>query len=375
MRVKQLLRQIIRSRIGNRVSGAMLQLATRANPELLLRPTQAADAAYPLEVPARVAATIDMIPTESTWRERRFLYRYFADHWIGQNDVVEVGPFLGGTTRGIALGMLDNPRLSQSARLRTFDRFHSYHTFAGLRERLQPLIDAGTLLPDALDSGDVSVDFLEIFNVIHGSTPYSRILEASSRPLPDFRSETTAQRQYLTLSEPTSAAFVDGCKSWFGTKYFMIEVAKVATPGAVIVFQDFGCRTCFWVTAFAELFDDHLRLFARVDDTYAFSIIKPITPEEIENRFPDHPEQIGSGAFKRLYDNLVRKDKQAGDAHGAFIHRIHTAAALAYIGDKSEAAAILHDLAGTALSRDERVLLKEAQVSPTYSPTGVVTLP
>ena len=70
---------------------------------------------------------IDKIPTQTTRREREFLFNFFANQWSGTGDVVEVGPFLGGTTRMIALGMISNPRFGNDS-LHTFDKFDGYLT-------------------------------------------------------------------------------------------------------------------------------------------------------------------------------------------------------------------------------------------------------
>src|SRR5688500_7215482 len=45
-----------------------------------------------------VGAQLDAIPSETTPGERRFLYHFFSEMWKGQGHVLEVGPFLGGTT-------------------------------------------------------------------------------------------------------------------------------------------------------------------------------------------------------------------------------------------------------------------------------------
>ena len=73
-----------------------------------------------------VAADLDSLPSETTPSERRFIYNYFAHWWPGEHDVLEIGPFLGGTTRAIGYGMLANHRRKPSTRLHTYDRFRLY---------------------------------------------------------------------------------------------------------------------------------------------------------------------------------------------------------------------------------------------------------
>lgn len=44
----------------------------------------------------------DEIPTETTLGERKFLFNFFAQIWKGHYHVLEIGSFLGGSTRAIA---------------------------------------------------------------------------------------------------------------------------------------------------------------------------------------------------------------------------------------------------------------------------------
>jgi hypothetical protein len=62
------------------------------------------------DVPDEVGAALDAIPSETCPLERRYLYRLFSTFWDPSGDVLEVGPFLGGTTRAIAMGMMHHSR-------------------------------------------------------------------------------------------------------------------------------------------------------------------------------------------------------------------------------------------------------------------------
>ena len=53
---------------------------------------------------------VDELVSAASVNERRFLLRFASTFWDGEGDVFENGPLLGGTTRGLALGMLANPR-------------------------------------------------------------------------------------------------------------------------------------------------------------------------------------------------------------------------------------------------------------------------
>jgi hypothetical protein len=138
-------------------------LLARANPALLSRivGTQKVGARVPVAVSPQIESMLREIPSEATLRERRFLYHFFRQVWSGQNSVIEIGPFLGGTTRAIALGMRDNARLSPEAQLLTFDRFSQYYDVKTLMSRLEPLMARGVLTRHDFQNLDDQVEFFD----------------------------------------------------------------------------------------------------------------------------------------------------------------------------------------------------------------------
>ncbi len=53
---------------------------------------------------------IDEIPTETTIGERKFLFNFFAQIWRGEYHILEIGSFLGGSTRAICVGDASQPK-------------------------------------------------------------------------------------------------------------------------------------------------------------------------------------------------------------------------------------------------------------------------
>lgn len=369
--VRQFFKGALRDELGTKLIEKVVRLASKFVPNMA---SPRRIGAYSMHVSERIANLIDAIPSETSQKERRFLYRYFADQWAGNGNVVEVGPFLGGTTRAIALGMLNNPRRLPRSKLVTFDRFHSYYSPDAMTAFVQPLIDGGQLSVEDLQHSGESVDFLTIFTAIHAAEPYWELVETSSLPLPDRRADLNRRQEFMTIQGEVGAAFIDGCKSWFATKYFMQQIAPHCRPGTPLLFQDYRCRTCFWISAFVEVFRDNLRLFAQVGDTHAFILTKPIGPKEIDARFPDEPMGFLEHQLVALFDRLIATERARQDHHGAFIHELHKAAALAYIGRKDEARALLANLETAKLWSYQRHLLKLAWIAPTYTPDGDVLL-
>jgi hypothetical protein len=263
-----------------------------------------------------------------------------------------------------------------SARLHTFDRFHGYYDQASLIRFLDPLIRAGVLDRFDLESVGDSGDFMRIFERIHGGHDYYQRVVPCSKTLPDKPEDLTNGHDYLCLPEESlvSAVFVDGCKSWYGTKHFMREVAKAAMSGAHVIFQDYGWYTCFWISAFVELLRDSFELLAYVDTTYAFSLTKPLTWEAIEKRFPDRPSDLGEHKLAEVFDRLIEEATFRHDYFAAVRHTLQKAGALAYVGNKRRAREIIAALERKRWAAGHRSVIAAASESPTYSPDGRVLL-
>jgi hypothetical protein len=195
-----------------------------------------------------------------------------------------------------------------------------------------------------------------------------------NRPVPDKPEYTDGA--YFALPEGTKsdAVFVDGCKSWFGTKFFMREVSKVVDSGNYFIFQDYGHYTCFWIPAFIETFRDHFELLSYVDDTYTFVLVEPLRIEDIDQRFPDAPHGFTASEFSVLFDRLADEAATREDYFAVARHAMQKAAALAYIDKKSESRAVLNQLARQPWALSQRKVIKRALRSPTYTPDGEIFL-
>ena len=279
----------------------LLRLIGRLNPDLLFStlPEQ-----FPLAADKSLASQLDEIPSETSPAERRFLYRYFSMLWRGDDDVIEIGPFLGGTTRAIALGMCANPLASPGAKLYTYDRFHGYYDITRLKDCLAPLVMHGLLEQSDLSALNDAAEFMDIFRKIHAPYEYYERIVPVSSELPSRVEDLKDAARYFHIGEDirTEAVFVDGCKSWFGTKHFMSEVSKAARRGATFIFQDYGWHTCFWIPAFLELLKDHFMLVGRIHTTYVFTITKSLDIAAISARFPDTPQEVGAADLVKLFD-------------------------------------------------------------------------
>ena len=356
---------------ANELLAAALRSASRADPTLggaraRLMPRAAR---VPLESASPAPAlSLDEIPSETSEAERRFLFTFFAGIWSGAADAVEIGPYLGGTTRAIALGMLANPARGDAARLHVFDRFAEYHEPAELLRQLEPLFEAGLLAPGVRTSIARSGSFADVFDALHAATPYAELIDARAKPLPDVPEER-GREDVFELGDvgPVEAFFVDGCKSWYATKHFALHAAGAATPGAWMIFQDYGWYTCFWLPVLTHALGDALALRAYVDSTYAFQLTRPLEREAVERRFADAPEGMD---LDRPFVELVAGAVERGDRRAEVVHELQHAAALAYVGKPDRAREMIARARRRYRLSGFRSMIDAAASAPTYRPGG-----
>jgi hypothetical protein len=311
------------------------------------------------------------IPSETTIAERVYLYRYFQGLWDGQGNVIEIGPFLGGTTRAIAWGMSRNPRLSADARLHTFDRFGEYYSPAQKRSLIEPMVRAGVFSIAQADRLCETPGFLNLFEAIHSPHAYHGLVTVHSSPLPDFPEEIDQATTFALFENDTDlgALFVDGCKSWASTHYAMRFLLPRLRINAPVIFQDHGWYTCFWISAFVYALRDVLEWQAYTDSTYAFQLKSAISADEIARRFAKTPREMGESFFKKANAFLYERSQQFKDRRGMLIAQLHHVAALATLNRKPEAARILKKINGRDFP-EFAGMIQGCSKSPTYLPGG-----
>ncbi|MCB0344526.1 MAG: hypothetical protein KDD66_05400 [Bdellovibrionales bacterium] len=319
------------------------------------------------------------VPGEVSERERFFLYNFISTVWSGSKPILELGPFLGASTKAIALGMLANPRFNHNVKFYTYDRFGAYYKPQPLLKKLEPLTSRGALsdtLVSKLQAADETSlpDFLEIFNEIHSGEDYWNILEVARSSLPGTR-QREAETDNIFVADPSmefEILFIDGCKSWYGTKYFMLEMCKCTKPGAFFLSQDYGWKSCFWLPAFWYVMKDCFQLVANLDTTYMFQLVKPLDPERINSTFPDDPEQYSAEDYGKIFNLTIQEAANRCDMHGLVTAYLQHVAALAYIGEKELARKILVQLEREPFTKMNPYArwIKQSFDAPTYYPDG-----
>lgn len=324
--------------------------------------------------PRQFAAKLDLflsqIPTETSLSERRLLYRLFREQWDGRGAVVELGPFLGGTTRAIAWGMWFNARRQAGASLETFDRFGDYHSEESLRSIVEPLVKANLLNVERADELCRGGSFETLFHEIHRPFEYAELLKVHTAALPDFP-ETIADSKALdpVLGRPIGGVFVDGCKSWASTYYAMRQLLPAMDSGGLVIFQDFGWYTCFWISAIVYSLRQFLRFQECADATYVFELVRPPSQAEVESRCAIRPEDSGASYFREVANYFQHEARERDDLRGELIAHLHEIAALATIGEKAAAVEILKNLEVERFT-PFLSMIEACVKSPTYLPGG-----
>ena len=137
-----------------------------------------------------ILESINAIPSETTPDERKYLFKFFSEMWDGQGNVLEIGPFLGGTTRAIGKGMIENPKLHTNSRLYTTDRFSMYYDKDRLKKLLHPLFSNGTINQSEFDlDKNPKTQFKDIFRKIHKKEDYYKLVEVMEEILPDLKEQ------------------------------------------------------------------------------------------------------------------------------------------------------------------------------------------
>lgn len=309
----------------------------------------------------RVIDLLNEIPSETSLNERLFLY-WLAVSYGERGHIVELGPFLGGTTRALALGLHHNA-VAEGKKVITIDRFDNYYKGEVFKKL--------NVMGSDKFSNDQMISFHSIFQSYHTSHDYYKNIDTLIAVLPD--TPTNDWSLNLGIGENSvGILFVDGCKSWFSTKAFMKYMINKIQKGSYVLFQDYGRFTCFWIPAFCAYFSDNFKLVCNVDSTFVFRYIGGLNEEIIEGRFPNELSETNMKDLRTYFENYVADSETELQK---VIYSIQLHASQAYIGNLSEAKKGLLKLRSQTKKKSRSFrLINQALLSPTYTPEGPILL-
>jgi hypothetical protein len=248
--------------------------------------------------------------------------------------VVEIGPWLGGSTVCLADGMRAthaNPR----HRLHAFDNF-VWRKF--MAEHMQLDLQPGASFEPHFRA-----------NV----APYGELVVAHAMALPDEvipGDQSAAESRSSQLeaiapfhwerAQPIEILFVDGAKAWRGMRCLMLEVADSLLPGrSLLVAQDFKHWGAYWVPLMLARLRDKLE-FAHDTlrgSTVTFRLTRALDRAAIEAMEDDVANIATTRALAEL-DAMARYLGEHGDALGVWQTRLGGVRLLAHQNRLSEAA-------------------------------------
>lgn len=268
-----------------------------------------------------------------TPEERRYLYWLGRSAWQAEGDVVEIGPWLGGSTACLAAGMRASGRVV-AARLKVYDNF-IWRAFMCTRA------------PISLSPGD---SFQPCF--LANTRAYADIVACRERSLPDeiiAGDRDAAGKRFVETShipplddpgdEPVEVLFIDGAKSWRGMRHLFITFAPRLIPGhTLLVCQDFKYWGTYWVPMMMA------RLMASVEPvhnvtagtTLTFRLTSPLSRSVLEE-MPDHVGDLDTQACLQDLEAQAGLLAHLGDVAGSLHVRVGKVSFLAHQGRKSDA--------------------------------------
>jgi hypothetical protein len=267
-------------------------------------------------------------------------------------------------------------KFATNRRLYTLDRFSRYGNPGSLMRAAAELISTYANGDPEVLSEISGGGWRKLFERVHGGTVYSDFLHIREVGLPDKPGDdvSLALAEISHEVEELAVLFIDGCKSWYGTKVFMQSFIENLHKGSYVIFQDYGRYTCFWITSFIHSFEDYFSLMSGTSGTYTFLYHGGLDLDAIERIFPDQPQEWSPASFEELYHRVIRSAFNAGDALSCVRLTLHLAGALATLGQTEEARLLIDRLLNEPLASVVLDEVKAARRTPTWSPNAVIYL-
>jgi Methyltransferase domain len=252
------------------------------------------------------------VPTMLAQEEKRYLF-WLGSAWSGAGTVVEIGPWLGGSTVCLAAGMRASGRPARG-KLHAIDNF-LWREFMAARAPL-PLVPGDSFEPFFL----------------RNMVGYTDVVVSHARALPDETIEGDADAGATRFSgekavapfdglpgaEPVEILFIDGAKSWRGMRHLLLTLSNRLLPGkTLLVGQDFKYWGAYWVPMMMARLDARIEPVHNVlrGTTVAFRLKSAIPRGELE-RFKDHVASVSTDDGLRLLDRAAGWLRDDGDALG-----------------------------------------------------------
>jgi hypothetical protein len=270
------------------------------------------------------------IPTMITREEIRYLRWLTEALWDDSGHVVEMGPWLGGSTFCLAAGM--RARSSETRhKLHVFDSFE-WREFMSERSPLK-VANGASFEPHFQANLAPFADL-----VVSKCAVLPDELLATDASLAEYRqAEAKEQARFAWRDGPIQLLFVDGAKSWTGMRHLLLETAPSWIPGkTILVCQDYKHWGCYWVTALTELLSHRLRVIHVIQrNTVAFVVQSQPSAAELAS-LPSFEAASVPQTLQLIESAALRLSRQ-GDRGGASVVRLGKVPFLVHQGQAQNA--------------------------------------
>jgi hypothetical protein len=299
------------------------------------------------------------VPIMVSGAEQRYLFWLTRTQWQDRGHVVEIGPWLGGSTLCLARGMAA-ARPAARHKLHAFDNF----TWRAFMARFAPL---------PLADGESFERYFAANVAEHGTRIERHVLSLPDEEIPGdgeakgvrgaAPSAPAAQSFAWPAAEPIEILFVDGAKSWRGMRWLLACCApSLAAESTLLVCQDFKHWGSSWVPLLIARLRAELELVhvVRRGSTATFRLRKPIARAFFEG-LPDDVARLDVAASLSELDAMADWIAETGDALGAAHVRLGAVQFLCHRGEERAALARFEDVQAAWPLRGSKGQLEDAR--------------
>jgi hypothetical protein len=279
------------------------------------------------------------VPTMLQHEETQYLYWLGSSVWKGRGLVLEIGPWLGGSTVCLAAGMRASGHDVKN-RLHAVDNF-LWREFMAARADL-PLQPGDSFEPYFLKNLSDHADIV----VAHALMLPDEIIEGDH----EATAKRGAEEEMEEMEEapgagPVEILFIDGAKSWRGMAHLLRNVRDRLEPGQTLfVCQDFKYWGTYWVPMMMSRLRGCIEPVHNVlgATTVTFRLAREI-PRVLIDSLEDHVAHIPTGDGLTLIDNAQAMLAADGDPLGAANVSLCRVSFLAHQGHTNMAVATFRD--------------------------------
>jgi len=241
------------------------------------------------------------VPTMLSGEEIKLLYWLARDYYSGTGSIVDLGPFLGGSTSALCAGLKDNPRVvRKEQRVHSYDRFIHEPYFNGYM----------ALLGKKLNDRDSFLAFYEQ-------------LIAQYRDLVTLHVGDIVNATYT--DRDIEVFFLDICKSWEINARVVRQFYGRLIPGrTVVVHQDYIHYWHYWLHVTMDFFREYFEYVGRVAEGHSevFLNTKPIPERLLDVDLRALSKHDKQAAFERVLMRFPEVGWQRAEIVLAYAHML-----------------------------------------------------